>query len=219
MTPILMQVSGLLGATKDPRRCRPELIGPRMEVLELAVRDFVRRSTTLLDVSRIAAGNLRLEFTEVDFSRLVHGVVARAGVAARMARCSLEPDLEDGIVGSWDRLALEQVIENLLSNSIKFGAGRPIGIVLRSDGQNAELTLRDQGIGISEEDRARIFQRFERAVARREQGGFGIGLWLAHQLTVAMGGSIAVESTLGEGATFTVTLPLGRAEQGGRSDA
>jgi signal transduction histidine kinase len=190
-----------------------------MEVLELAVRDFVRRSTALLDVSRIAAGNLRLEFTEVDFSRLVQGVVARAGIAARMARCSLEPDIQEGIVGSWDRLALEQVVENLLSNSIKFGAGRPIGIVLRSDGQNAELTLRDRGVGISEEDRARIFQRFERAVARREQGGFGIGLWLAQQLTVAMGGSIAVESTLGEGATFTVTLPLGRAEQEGRSGA
>jgi signal transduction histidine kinase len=218
MTPILMQVSGLLAAAKDPRRCRPELIGPRMEVLELAVRDFVRRSTALLDVSRIAAGNLRLEFTEADFSRLVQGVVARAGIAARMARCSLEPDIQEGIVGSWDRLALEQVAENLLSNSIKFGAGRPVSVILRSDGRSAELTVRDRGIGISEEDRARIFQRFERAVARREHGGFGIGLWLAHQLTVAMGGAIAVESTLGEGATFTVTLPLGRAEQEGISN-
>jgi signal transduction histidine kinase len=213
MTPILMQVSGLLAAAQDPRRCRPELIGPRMEVLELAVRDFVRRSTALLDVSRIAAGNLRVELAEVDLSRLVHGVVARAGIAARMARCSLEPDLQEGVVGTWDRLALEQVAENLLSNSIKFGAGQPVGIVLRSDGRTAELTVRDRGIGISEEDRARIFQRFERAVARREHGGFGVGLWLAYQLTVAMGGAIAVESTRGEGAVFTVTLPLGRAEQ------
>src|SRR3954468_15229795 len=56
MTPILMQVSSLLAAARAPRRCRPELIAPRVENLELAVREFVRRSTTLLDISRIAAG-------------------------------------------------------------------------------------------------------------------------------------------------------------------
>ena len=62
-------------------------------------------------------------------------------------------------------------------------------------------------------DRARIFQRFERAVTRREHGGFGIGLWLANQLVVAMGGAIGVESRPGEGTTLTVSLPLGDAEQ------
>ena len=79
----------------------------------------------------------------------------------------------------------------------------------------ARLTIRDRGIGIPEEDRARIFGRFERAVTRREHGGFGIGLWLANQLVTAMGGTIAVESTPGEGTTFTVILPLAGAEQRG----
>jgi two-component system, OmpR family, sensor kinase len=215
MTPILIQVSLLLAAAKDPRRCRPEVIAPRLEVLELAVQEFVRRSTTLLDVSRIAAGNLRVEAAEVDLSSVVRGVVDRVGAAARMARSRLEADLQAGVVGSLDRLAVEQVTENLLSNAIKFGAGRPVRVVLRSDGLTARLIVRDQGIGISEEDRARIFQRFERAVTRREHGGFGIGLWLANQLVLAMGGSIGVESQSGEGTTFTVTLPLGGAEQRG----
>jgi signal transduction histidine kinase len=217
MTPILIQVSGLARAAKDPRRCRPELIGPRMEVLELAVRELVRRSTALLDVSRIAAGSLKVELTEVDLSRLVHGVVDRAAIAGRMARCPVKADLQEGVVGISDRLALEQVVENLLSNAIKFGAGQPVSVVLRSDGRTGRLAVSDQGIGIPEEDRARIFQRFERAVMRREHGGFGVGLWLANQLTVAMGGSIAVESAPGEGATFVVTLPLGGAEQRGTS--
>jgi two-component system OmpR family sensor kinase len=209
MTPILMQVSGLAAAARNPRRCRPELLAPRLEALEFAVREFVRRSTALLDVSRIAAGNIRLEPAEVNLTDVVRSVVDRAGVAARMARSPLEANLQEGAVGSWDRLALEQVAENLLSNAIKFGAGKPVSVVLRSDGNTAQLAVRDRGIGIPEEDRARIFARFERAVTRREHGGFGIGLWLANQLVTAMGGTIAVESARGVGTTFTVTLPLG----------
>lgn len=213
MTPILMQVGGLLAAARDPRRCRPELLAPRLENLELAVREFVRRSAVLLDVSRIAAGNMRIERAEIDLTDVVRGVVDRVGVAARMARTPLEADLQEGVVGSWDRLALEEVTENLLSNAIKFGAGKPVSIALTSDGRTARLAVRDRGIGISEADRARIFGRFERAVMRREHGGFGIGLWLANQLVTAMGGAIAVEGAPDEGTTFTVTLPQGSAEQ------
>jgi signal transduction histidine kinase len=106
-------------------------------------------------------------------------------------------------------------VENLLSNAIKFGAGKPVGVALAADGGTARLTVRDQGIGISEEDQGRIFQRFERAVTRREHGGFGIGLWLVHQLVLTMGGAIAVVSALDAGTTFTVTLPLGGAQQQG----
>jgi signal transduction histidine kinase len=186
---------------------------PRLEALELAAQEFVRRATTLLDVSRVAAGNLRLEPAVADLTGVVRGVVDRASVAARRARSHLEADLQDGVVGLWDRLALEQAAENLLSNAIKFGAGRPVHVALRADGRTARLVVRDQGVGIPEADRARVFQRFERAVARREHGGFGVGLWLVNQLVVAMGGAIGVESEPGAGTTFTVSLPLGGAGQ------
>jgi two-component system, OmpR family, sensor kinase len=116
--------------------------------------------------------------------------------------------LQNGIVGVLDKLALEQVAENLLSNAIKFGAGKPVAIALRSDGRTMQLRVHDQSIGISEDDRARIFQRFERTVTQREHGGFGIGLWLTNQLVAAMNGVIAVESAPGKGTTFRVTLPL-----------
>ena len=108
----------------------------------------------------------------------------------------------------WDRLAVEQVVENLLSNALKFGAGSRLPLTLRADGQAAQLAIRDRGIGISEADRSRIFQRFERAVTRSEHGGFGVGLWLANQLVVAMDGTISIESTPGEGATFLVSSAL-----------
>ena len=219
MTPILMQVGGLLAAARDPHRCRPEQLVPRLEFLELAVREFVRRSTALLDISRIAAGNVQIDATDVDLTGVVRQVLARAGIAARLARCPLETDLQEGVVGRWDRLALEQVVENLLSNAIKFGESKPVGVALTADGRAARLAVRDRGIGISEGDRARIFARFERAVTRREHGGFGVGLWLANQLVDAMGGTIAIESAPGEGTTFTVTLPLGGGPQHGANDA
>lgn len=211
MTPILMQVHSLITAASDPNRCRPDVLAPRLDLLEHAVRDFVRRSTTLLDVARIAAGNLRIELSEVDLSRIVRAVVDRAEAAARLARSRLQADLQDGVVGIWDRLALEQVVENLLSNALKFGAGKPVTLTLRSDGHAAQLAVQDRGIGISEADRARIFQRFERAVTQREHGGFGVGLWLANQLVVAMGGTIGIESAPGEGSAFLVKLPVGTA--------
>jgi two-component system, OmpR family, sensor kinase len=208
MTPILMQVDGLLAAAKNPDRCRPEILKPRVELLERAVNEFVRRATALLDVSRVAAGNVRIELTEVDLSRVVREVVDRLAGAAKMVRCQVKPDLQEGVVGMWDQLAVEQIVENLLTNALKFGAGRPVGIALSSSGRTARLTIRDQGIGISEEDRARIFQRFERAVVQREHGGFGLGLWLVNQLVEAMGGTISVESARSEGSSFTVALPI-----------
>src|ERR1700709_2488036 len=151
MTPILMQGGLLLAAARSPDRCRPDVITPRLEQLEMAVTEFVRRSTTLLDVSRIAAGNVRIEVAEVNFSPLIRGVVSRTAVAARRARCRLDEELQESVVGMWDPLALEQVAENLLTNATKFGAGHPIAVVLQSDPQTAKLIIRDEGIGISEE--------------------------------------------------------------------
>lgn len=213
MTPILLQVSGLLAAIRDPARCRPDVLAPRVEVLERAVEEFVRRSTALLDVSRIAAGNVLLEIAETDLTTVVRAVVDRVRTSARVMQTPIEADLQDGVVGLWDRLALEQVTENLLSNAIKFGARNPVSVSLVSDSHTARLTVRDRGIGMSEPDRARIFGRFERAVARREHGGFGIGLWLVNQLVTAMAGRIDLEATPGEGTTFTVTLPRSGAQQ------
>lgn len=207
MTPILMRISLLLAAARDPARCRSEVMTPRLEALEHVAQEFIRRATMLLDVSRITTGNLRLAPTEMDFSRIVSRVLNGAELAARMARSPLQANVQQGVTGTWDPLAVEQVVENLLSNAIKFGAGKPVAITLQSEEQMAQLTIRDHGAGIAEEDRVRIFERFERAVAQREHGGFGIGLWLSNQLVTAMGGTIGVESQLGQGTTFTVMLP------------
>jgi len=113
-----------------------------------------------------------------------------------------------GVIAAVDRLAVEQVVENLLSNALKFGIGQPVTLRLRSDDGWAWLDVQDRGVGMSPDQQARIFGRFEQVVAQHRGSGFGVGLWVADRLVGAMGGRITVSSRLGEGSTFTVTLPL-----------
>jgi signal transduction histidine kinase len=104
-------------------------------------------------------------------------------------------------------MRLDQIVVNLLSNAAKYGQGKPIHIQLQQRDGHVVLEVKDQGIGISEEAQARLFRKFERAVATQHYGGLGLGLYISRTLVEAMGGTIQVSSRLGEGATFTVTLP------------
>jgi signal transduction histidine kinase len=112
------------------------------------------------------------------------------------------------VIGRWDRLRIDQIVTNLLSNAIKYGQGKPIEVSVKSLGTTARLIVHDSGIGIDPEWQARLFQRFERAVSVRNYGGFGLGLWIVRQIVEAHGGTICLESRLGEGSTFVVDLPL-----------
>src|SRR6185369_13265349 len=109
--------------------------------------------------------------------------------------------------GTWDRVRLEQVISNLLTNALKYGPGKPIEIETAGEGDLACIRVRDYGIGIEPENQRRIFERFERAVSDRHYGGLGLGLWIVRQIVEALRGTIAVESEAGSGSTFTVHLP------------
>ena len=205
MTPILMQVEALRAAAQ--RHGSLDRIAAGLERLETIIHAYLRRATVLLDVSRITSGKLRLAPMPVDLSALIRRVAENLVPAAKRADCRLELDIEEEVRGIWDPLAIEQIVENLLSNAIKFGAGKPIEVLLRSDDAVARLVVRDHGPGIPVAERARLFMRFEQTVTGREQGGFGVGLWLVGQILAAMSGEIDVESEPGEGAVFTVLLP------------
>ncbi len=176
--------------------------------MQLLAQDFIQRSIRLLDVARIESGNLRLLPSETDLSTLVRSVAQTYEIIAARSHSLIELDVQDGVTGFVDRLAVEQVIENLLSNALKFSNGEPMTLRLRSDGRMAQLDVQDRGIGMAPEQQARLFGRFEQVMAQHRGAGFGIGLWLSNRLVMGMGGSIDVSSSLGKGSTFTVTLPL-----------
>jgi signal transduction histidine kinase len=180
------------------------------DYVEMAKRQLTRLSTLmadLLDVSRIASGQLTLELEAVDFGALVRDVVARCKVQAEQAGSVIEVEAPS-IIGQWDELLLEQAVTSLVENAIKFGRGRPIRLRLEAISGSARLTVRDEGIGIAPENQSRIFGRFERAVSERNYGGLGLGLYISRTVIEAMGGSISVESQPGRGSTFTLQLPL-----------
>jgi signal transduction histidine kinase len=120
---------------------------------------------------------------------------------------SLVLEIEDGIYDLWDSLAVEQIIENLLVNAIKFGMSRPITLQLRSAKQAVWLDVRDCGMGIPPDQRAAIFGRFEQVTTQHRGSGFGLGLWIVSRLVEAMNGRILVASQPGAGSHFTIELP------------
>jgi signal transduction histidine kinase len=110
-------------------------------------------------------------------------------------------------VGTWDRLATEQILDNLVSNAIRYGDGKPVSIELESDGSWVVLRVIDRGVGVAPADHERIFERFQRATGMSRSGGFGIGLWLSSRLVQAQAGVLELESEPGSGSTFIVRLP------------
>jgi len=164
----------------------------------------------LLDVSRLREGNqLDLAREMVDLGQLVKEVTERFTEEAARASCSLEALVpQQPVIGYWDPFRLDQVATNLISNAIKYGAGKPVRVEVSTAGDRAVLSVRDRGIGIKPEDQARIFGKFERAVPERHYGGLGLGLWITRQALEAMGGTIRVESNPGVETNFIVELPL-----------
>jgi two-component system OmpR family sensor kinase len=215
MTPILMQVQALLDAAEREASMPPRIL-EGLRRLEQAVEVYARRATTLLQVSRLNAGQLELQPAELDLSALVRDAVERHAPWAAHAGTPLELAVQEGITGLLDEGALEQILDNLLSNALKYGAGQPVTVTLDAGGTLAHLMVRDRGIGITPEDQARLFEPFERLMVRTPRGGFGVGLWVVRQLAEAMGGTVTVASVPEAGSTFTVTLPLGW-PQGGRA--
>jgi len=207
-TALSLQVQGLIRRLR-----RSEAIPSREEMLvdlESANRLLARAARMideLLEISRVAAGRFELQREEMDLAQSVREGLARFEKQLTSAGCRVELRLEGKVTGHWDPLRLDQVIDNLISNAAKYGAGKPVEVWLSDRGERVVLGIRDHGIGIDPADQSRVFGQFERAVSPRRFGGFGLGLWITRRVVEAHGGTISLSSELGRGSTFTVELP------------
>lgn len=205
LTTLRLQLSLMQGKRAE----LPEGMNRSLDSIDRQVTRLDTLIEHLLDVSRITSGRLSLDLAEVDLSVVVREACARFRDALAHADCALTLHADTSVTGRWDALRLDQIVTNLLSNAIKYGAGAAIEVRVEADAREARLAVTDHGIGIAEEDRARIFERFGRAVSVQRYVGLGLGLWIIKEIVVALGGRIDVESELGRGSTFTVHLPLG----------
>lgn len=183
-------------------------VNPRIESLERQMLRLGALADTLLDVSVLQEGQLKLRTREVDAAELVHEVARRLGPLAEQSGSPLRVKVPPAVSARWDAGRVEQVLTNLLSNAIKFGAGRPVELELAVEAGRARVEVRDHGPGIPPEVVERLFQRFERGEASRNYAGLGLGLFISRRLAEVMGGALQVRSAPGAGSTFVLELPL-----------
>ena len=186
----------------------PEPVQGRVSALDRQVRRLAGLVEALLDLSRIRLGRLELAREALDVAALARDVVAPYQADPAMANGSrVEVIAPEAAVGSLDRVRIEQVLENLLANAVKFGEGRPVEVRVERDGGLIRVTVTDHGVGIQADQRERIFGRFERAAPAQHYPGLGLGLYVSREIVEAHGGRIRADGKPGAGATFTVELP------------
>ena len=166
--------------------------------------------TDLLTLTRTDAKNQEMKKEPVDMSALTEEILRLLDPAAKQRNQTLSGEVEDGLTLMGDQSKLHQILYNLTDNAIKYSPdGGTIHVSLQEDGQDLVWRVRDNGVGIPEEDQDHIFERFYRVdkARSRETGGTGLGLSIVRQLVTMHGGQITVESAPGEGSEFIVRLP------------
>ncbi|MEO1671595.1 MAG: hybrid sensor histidine kinase/response regulator [Cyanobacteria bacterium J06631_2] len=195
----LITQSAFGDVTEEQKEAIANIVSSNNNMLEML--------NTLLETHHYELGQKTLSFITVDLPKMITEVVTELEPLATEKGIKLEPDLATGIFDlKGDRLELRRVITNLVGNAIKFTDSGSVKVSLSQDSAEALVKVADTGIGISPEDQAAVFQRYHQGNHRR--AGKGLGLYLCQQIINAHGGRLTVNSTVGEGTTFTFTLPI-----------
>jgi len=200
-----------------------------LEIINSASEQLLQLINDVLDVSDIEDNKFRLSCSEFSFSKMISGILDKVGYDAKKKQQSLNAEIDPAIpaalVGDEKRLA--QVILNLLSNAIKFSHEHEsiqINAFVRDTFEETitlQIEVIDNGIGMTAAQREKLFIPFEQADGGtdREYGGAGLGLTIANHIAELMGGGLIVESELGKGSTFTLTIKAQAKEHVTQSDS
>jgi signal transduction histidine kinase len=175
---------------------------------EQQIRSMIRLLDDLLDISRARTARLAITPRPMDLAAMARRTVEALAEQARAAGAPLQLKAPDALKLEGDEQRLEQVLTNLVTNALRYGQARPVQVRVGLEDGQAVLAVRDHGPGIAPEDQERIFQQFERADTARDIPGLGLGLFISRQIVGAHGGQLEVSSRPGEGAEFSVRLPV-----------
>ncbi|MGH6909474.1 MAG: ATP-binding protein, partial [Phenylobacterium sp.] len=211
-------LNGVLGmAQAMARDDLPSAQRERLAVIRSGGETLLCLLNDLLDLSRIEAGRLELEDGVVDVAEIAASAQAAFTALAADKDIHLELEVSPAAQGCWrgDPTRVRQVLYNLVSNAVKFTARGSVRIVVAHDGHALSMAVSDTGPGIPAERLEALFEKFVQADASttRQFGGSGLGLAICRELAALMGGQVTAVSREGEGSTFTLVLPLARAER------
>jgi signal transduction histidine kinase len=175
---------------------------------ERQIRSMIRLIDDMLDVSRMRTGRLAIVPQPCDLAELATRVIDSVAEQGQASGAPVRLDTPPHLPVECDEFRIEQVLTNLLTNAFRYGPGHPVHVRVAQEAGMAVISVSDGGVGIAPDDQERIFDQFERADAARQAPGLGLGLYIARQIVEAHGGRIEVRSAPGQGATFTVRLPL-----------
>jgi len=181
------------------------------QTIEASGNDLLTLINDILDLSKIEAGHVEMQAGPVQLERLVTDMQQLFQPVANQRKLDFAVEIAENCPRTieTDRLRLEQVLKNLLSNALKFTERGGVTFSIACRGDRVRLVVKDTGIGISEEQQQRIFEAFHQAdgTISRKYGGTGLGLSISRELARLLGGKITLRSKPGEGSTFTLDLP------------
>ena len=190
------------------RACETPRVRKLVSQTEKSVERLNRLVDDMLDSSRIAMGKLSFKLEDFDLTELVQEVVERMVPQVRASGGRVALVASRPARGRWDRFRIEQVVINLMTNAMRYGAGTPIEIGVDVDDEAAWFRIRDHGPGIAPDHQERIFHQYERATPHSSISGLGLGLFICREIVERHGGRIELQSDVGRGAAFSVRLPL-----------
>lgn len=211
LTSILLNLQLVLRKIRNtPKdKLKMDYIVKMMEYSETQSFKLSRLINDLLNISVVSSGRLKIEKENMDFIELVKNVLNKYNSQLTTTKVNLKFNSNGlkAIYGIWDKVRLEQVISNLVSNAIKYGRGNSVTLNLYKNNNEVIFEVKDKGIGVSKDQQKYLFEKFSRAVSDREYKGLGVGLYISKQIVEAHGGSIDVKSQKNKGSTFRVALP------------
>lgn len=179
-----------------------------LESVENQTKRLSKMINDFLNISLINTGNLQLEYAEVDLNKLVQGVINEFSHKIKEEQYVVTYVQEDKISGLWDKVRIEQVISNILSNALKYGSGKPVEVTVRNHYSKAQIMIKDHGIGVPKEKQKKVFQLFERGVPQDQYKGLGVGLFITNEIVKAHQGELTFTSRPHHGSIFTINLPI-----------
>ncbi len=211
VAPLRIQLESLLRQIDQGRELSRDKLRDKLRSIDRSATRLERVIATLLEVSELTFSGLTLHRVPTDLADVARHAIERLRAQIEHSGSAVAMRVEFA-VATFDPERVEEACEQLLSNAVKYGGGKPIDISVQSDADVVRFSVLDRGIGIAPDQQRALFERFQRRAPLRYFGGFGLGLWIVRRIVEAHGGTVEVSSRPGEGARFAFSLPRASSE-------